>query len=312
MAQSGNGMRGTSLRQPDIRLTVRQRVQDRMDELSAGERKVARTLLATYPAAGLESAADLAKRSRVSTPTVLRFVTRIGYQGYPDFQRLLIHEVHERMGSPLAQFDEQKDRWGGQQFLPYVSSTFVATVKDTFDNIPRHDFLRAVELLADHRRQIRLVGGRFSHVLADYLAARLHIMRGAVSCLPGGDMSRAGALLDASRRDVFVVFDYRRYQPATIELATTAAAAGASIVLLTDQFLSPIANIAEAVLPARVDAPSAFDSLVPAMAVVESLIAGVSDQLGEATRTRVKRFEELSLDPGWAVSTPASAPPAAE
>jgi DNA-binding MurR/RpiR family transcriptional regulator len=33
--------------------TVQRRVQDRMDELSAGERKVARTLLATYPAAGL-------------------------------------------------------------------------------------------------------------------------------------------------------------------------------------------------------------------------------------------------------------------
>lgn len=284
---------------PPVGPTVQRRVQDRMDELSAGERKVARTLLAAYPAAGLESAADLAKRSRVSTPTVLRFVTRLGYQGYPDFQRVLIHEVHERMGSPLAQFDEQEARRGGQQFLPYVTSTFVTTVKDTFDHIPRHDFLRAVELLADPRRQIRLAGGRFSHVLADYLTAHLQIMRGDVLCLGSGDMSRAGALLDASRRDVFVVFDYRRYQTATIELAQAAAAAGASIVLLTDQFLSPIADIAEAVLPARVDAPSPFDSLVPAMALVESLVAGVSDQLGDAARQRVARLEELSVDAGW-------------
>lgn len=270
-----------------------------MDELSTAERKVARTLLATYPAAGLESAADLAKRARVSTPTVLRFVTRLGYEGYPDFQRVLIHEVHERMGSPLEQFDEQEARRSGQQFLPYVASTFVTTVKDTFDHVPRHDFLSAVELLSDSRRRLRLVGGRFSHMLAEYLAAHLHIVRGDVVCLSAGDMSRAGALLDASRRDVFVVFDYRRYQPSTIELASTAAAAGATIVLLTDQYLSPIADVAEAVLPARVDAPSPFDSLVPAMALVESLVAGVSDKLGPAARKRVRHLEELQVDAGW-------------
>jgi DNA-binding MurR/RpiR family transcriptional regulator len=285
------------------RPTVQRRVQDRMEELSTAERKVARTLLATYPAAGLESAADLAKRARVSTPTVLRFVTRLGYHGYPDFQRVLIHEVHERMGSPLEQFDEQAARRSGQQFLPYVASTFVTAVQDTFDHIPRHDFMRAVDLLADSRHRVRLIGGRFSHMLAEYLAAHLCVMRGDVACLPAGDMSRAGALLDLSRRDVFVVFDYRRYQTATIELANVAADAGATIVLLTDQYLSPIADVAEAVLSARVDAPSPFDSLVPAMAVVESLVAGVSDKLGEDVRTRVRRLEELQVDAGWTPGT---------
>ena len=298
MGESGKAATSQDSR-PSVGVTVQRRVQDRMEELSAGERKVARTLLATYPAAGLESAADLAKRARVSTPTVLRFVTRLGYQGYPDFQRVLIREVHERMGSPLAQYDEQEARRGGRQFLPYVSSTFVNTVKETFDNVPRHDFLRAVELLSDSRRQIRLVGGRFSHILAEYLTAHLQIMRNDVVCLSSGDMSRAGALLDASRRDVFVVFDYRRYQRSTIELAAAAVAAGASVVLMTDQYLSPIADVAEAVLPAKVDAPSPFDSLVPAMALVESLVAGVSDERGETTRKRVRRLEELKFEAGW-------------
>jgi DNA-binding MurR/RpiR family transcriptional regulator len=299
MAEAGKGDS-----RPSMGMTVQRRVRERMEDLSASERKVARTLLASYPAAGLESAADLAKQARVSTPTVLRFVTRLGYQGYPDFQRVLIREVHERMGSPLAQYDEQEERRGGQQFLPYASSTFVTTVQETFDNVPRHDFVRAVDLLADSKRQIRLLGGRFSHVLAEYLAAHLHIMRNDVVCLSAGDMSRAAALLDASRRDVFVVFDYRRYQRTTIELATDAAAAGASIVLMTDQYLSPIADVAEAVLPARVDAPSPFDSLVPAMALVESLVAGVSDKRGETTRKRVRRLEELRTDAGWAPNQP--------
>ncbi|MEH1124943.1 MurR/RpiR family transcriptional regulator [Micromonospora sp. CPCC 206061] len=89
----------------------------------------------------------------------------------------------------------------------------------------------------------------------------------------------------------------------TIELATAAAGAGASVVLLTDQYLSPIADIAEAVLPARVDAPSPFDSLVPAMALVESLVAGVSDKLGDAARKRFRQLEDLRPDPDESITS---------
>ena len=41
-------------------LALRDEIFQRMDELTPAERKVARTLLARYPAAGLESTAALA------------------------------------------------------------------------------------------------------------------------------------------------------------------------------------------------------------------------------------------------------------
>lgn len=46
----------------------------RMDELSPAEKKVARSLLSSYPSAGLASAASLAQHAGTSTPTVLRLV----------------------------------------------------------------------------------------------------------------------------------------------------------------------------------------------------------------------------------------------
>ena len=57
-----------------------------MDELTPAERKVARTLLARYPAAGLESTAALAAAAGTSKPTVLRLLARLGFGSYPDFQ----------------------------------------------------------------------------------------------------------------------------------------------------------------------------------------------------------------------------------
>ena len=46
-------------------------------------------LLASYPIAGLESVARFAERAHVSPPTVTRFITKLGFRGYPEFQETL-------------------------------------------------------------------------------------------------------------------------------------------------------------------------------------------------------------------------------
>ena len=79
------------------------------------------------------------------------------------------------------------------------------------------------------------------------------------------------------------------------------------MLLLTDPGLSPIAEHADVVLPTRVDAPSPFDSLLPAFGLVETLVAAVTLRLGEKGRHRVERLEGLRevLDP----DAPSSLPP---
>ncbi|HEY5858650.1 MAG TPA: MurR/RpiR family transcriptional regulator, partial [Actinomycetota bacterium] len=64
--------------------------------MTPAERRVARALLETYPTAGLESLPQLADGAGVTGPTVLRFVRKIGFDGYPDFQRSLRQEVQAR------------------------------------------------------------------------------------------------------------------------------------------------------------------------------------------------------------------------
>jgi DNA-binding MurR/RpiR family transcriptional regulator len=101
---------------------------------------------------------------------------------------------------------------------------------------------------------------------------------------------RAAASLDLDRRDCAVLFDFRRYQPDVIHFGRVAGG-GAKVVLVTDPWLSPLAATASAVLTAEVTAPSPFDSLVPALAVVESLIAAAIRELGDAPRSRIAAYD---------------------
>src|ERR1700744_5793270 len=88
---------------PAEELPLRDEIFRRMNELTPAERKVARTLLARYPAAGLESTAALAAAAGTSKPTVLRLLDRLGFGSYPAFQERLRAEVTRSMsGSPLS------------------------------------------------------------------------------------------------------------------------------------------------------------------------------------------------------------------
>ncbi|OAN41104.1 MULTISPECIES: MurR/RpiR family transcriptional regulator [Microbacterium] len=273
-------------------LLVSEQVRRALDSLSAGERKVGRALLANYPIAGLETVAELARRASVSSPTVIRFVGRLGFTGYPDFQKKLVHEVQERLGSPLEQYG-RADLRSDDDELAHATEVFTSGISATMGDLPLSEYERAVSLLSDPRRRVRLIGGRFSLMLADYLAAHLMLLRPDVQSIGPDELKRLAVVADTRRSDVLVVFDYRRYDQGVVRFARSVASQGAELVLFTDRWMSPVADVAKAVLPANVDAPSPFDSLVPALAVLETVIAGVTEERGESGRKRLESLEAV-------------------
>jgi DNA-binding MurR/RpiR family transcriptional regulator len=269
-----------------------------MGSLSAAERKVARTFLAAYPIAGLETLAQLAERAGVSAPTVMRFVNRLGFVGYPEFQQALHREIQEQLTSALLQYDEQPMS-PEDDALGHSVNVFQEEIGRTFAAVPASEFRAVVELLADRRREVFCAGGRFSQILAFYLFAHLNMMRPGCRHVAVVPTSGWDELVDVGRRTVLVVFDYRRYQNATIEYAERAAEKGAHIVLFTDPWLSPVAAVARHVLTSTLGAPSPFDSLVPAIALVEAVIAGLAAHIGQDARPRIEELERLRAGMTW-------------
>ncbi|GAA4038582.1 MurR/RpiR family transcriptional regulator [Nonomuraea soli] len=276
-------------------------IKERLGECSPAERKVARALLAAYPAAGLETTAKLADRAGVSAPTVLRFASRLGFGSFADFQERLRAELGGREASPASLYDA--GGYGSRpssaaELLHLAGQSLGSAVADTFTDLPPDDLQAGVDLLADPGRRILVAGGRFTGLLGRYLALHLAQLRGNVHPLSEMAVERAATLATAGRKDVLVALDYRRYEPPTLELARYLRDQGARIVLLTDPWLSPIAPIADVVLPSRVGSPSPYDSLVPALAVIETLIAGTLTALGPAGHDHLRRNEEVARAAG--------------
>ncbi|MFD1695411.1 MurR/RpiR family transcriptional regulator [Roseibium aestuarii] len=270
---------------------LRQEIEERLDQFTATERRAALALLSTYPLLGLATVAGFAKDSGVSPPTILRFVSRLGFSSYAEFQTRLRSELQTQLSTPLARSSmlSDEDTGAGDPFVDQLLSN----LRDTFASLPRAEIEAFVRLLADERKTLHLIGGRFTDALARYMAAHLRIVRPNVLHVAGQHGNWLDQLIGLGVKDVVVIFDIRRYQTEIIHFAEAAADQGATVALITDSWRSPIARVAAHVLPAQVAVPSPWDSSTALMAIAEMLIAGVTRLNPERSRTRMKALEEL-------------------
>jgi DNA-binding MurR/RpiR family transcriptional regulator len=263
-----------------------------LPDLTRAERQLAGHILANYPVAALGSITTLALASGVSTPTVVRLVQKLGYKGYPDFQRSLRGQVEAMLVSPLIKHARVGTAPEGHVLTRFAGAV-IENVQATLGRIDPGEFDATARLLADPSRQIFAMGGRITHAIADYFVTLMKVIRPEVLLM--SDMSNAWppALLDMKRGDVLLVFDIRRYENAVLQVAEMAREQGAEIVLITDRWVSPAAAHARHTMACHIEAPSAWDSNVTLMVLVETLLAAVQELTWDVTEPRMKRLEEL-------------------
>jgi DNA-binding MurR/RpiR family transcriptional regulator len=206
---------------------------------------------------------------------------------------VLRQEVQARLSSPLARYhgDEAERRAGS--LVSDALEVSRQNLQATLELLSHRDVEEVVELLADVRRRVLVLGGRLSGPLARYLAGQLHLVRPGVALVESERTAAAQQLIDLRKGDILVVFDYRRYQADTIESARLVAGLGVNVVLFTDPWLSPASAFARQVVVSSVENVGPFDSLVGATAVVEAVVAAVLARLGQRAESRMKSLERL-------------------
>jgi DNA-binding MurR/RpiR family transcriptional regulator len=275
--------------------SVIERLRRELPELSGRESRAARYLMANYPMAGLTTVAEFAEQSGVSTATILRLVKRLGFPIYADFQASLRRHLEETLQSPLLHFGERKyqERSARHSFFDRFMETMALHLHNLRDRIPASEFERVTALLSDSRRDVHVLGGRYSSNVTTYLGDLLTAVRGRVFTIHGQTQTWPQHLLDMGKGSVLLVFDVRRYQQDVVEFAHAASRRGATVVLMTDNWQSPAARAADHVLSFPVESPSVFDVLTIGLALGEALVGAVANRMGNTAKARIEMLEEL-------------------
>ncbi len=276
-------------------VNVLDRLRSELPGLKGREARAARHLMATYPLGGLATVAEFADQSGVSTATILRLVKRLGFSVYADFQASLRRHLEETLQSPVVRFGERRAerRASDYSFLDRFLDAMAGHLQALHDSVPAAEFERVAELLADPRRDIHVLGGRYSSNVASYIGGLLAALRPRVRVVQGQTQTWPQVLLDMGRSSVLLVFDVRRYQADVVAFARAASKRGATVVLMTDLWQSPAARNADHVLSFGVESPSIFDVLTVSMALGEALVGAAANLTGEAGMARIEMLEQL-------------------
>lgn len=279
---------------PQRATTVAERLRLMSADLTAAERKLMAALFANYPMAGLGSITDFAREADVSTPSVLRLAKKLGFSGFPAFQDDLRSELSAQLQNPIA----KHDRWAAAAPDTHILNTFATAAMENLSGslklMDHRAFDAVVALLADRKRNIHIAGGRITGHVAAYLYTHLQMARPGVSLVPPTQSFWPQYLLDIGRNDVLLFFDIRRYDARMLDFAASAKERGAKVVLITDQWISPIARLAVHSLPLRIEAPSSWDSNIVPLFLAEALVAATVNASWRETEARIAELEALS------------------
>lgn len=284
---------------PEAALTISDLIQQRLDDLTRAERQLAHSILENYPASGLGPLTALAKDANVSVPTVARMVQKLGFKGYPEFQAELREELKAKVKNPIAKHDTWAEGAPSGHILNRFTDAVIDNIRHTLGQIEPEMFDAACAMIAQPDRHLYIVGGRITHTLAEYLFLHMQVIRSQITHIQSTSNAWPHYLLDVKEGDVFVIFDMRRYENNTLKLAEMAHAKGAKIILFTDQWRSPVHQLAEHSFSNRIVVPSAWDSAATTMLLVETMIASVQNLHWERTKERMEELEDMFDQTRW-------------
>jgi len=255
---------------------------------------------------------ELAGAHGINASTLTRLATRLGYDGFADFQSVFrdsIAQSHrhfyshqaERLvaGASAADAAKSVSVAGAAEIatVMQLARESVANIEGFLSQLSAPELRDAAKLLA-HAPRVRIFGLRQFHALAAFLAYALGLVRSDVDLLDAPGLGTAEGLAQLQRGDVVVVTSVAPYTRAVAQVAKTAAAAGLTVIAITDTRASPL------VPPARhaffIPHGSSFfsNSMGAYVVFCEGLLNLVATQLGKQGLRSLERRERFITELG--------------
>jgi len=254
------------------------------NKLTPTQRRIAEAVLAEPTLLAFGTVSDLADRVGTSRPSIVRFATQLGFDGYTDLQQHVRSDMSHDLSRP-----SERIRSSGESAVP-ARLAIDDALTAVFELLESGRLVEMVESVVGAEK-VWVLSGETSQAGAHALHSGLSMVRSGVRALEehncGTDLS------DAGPGDVAVVFDFHRYRRQVTIAAQALANAGVRVVAVTDGPFSPLVELADTWVQIEVPPVGPFDSSVPVVAVCELLVAEVAKKLYEDATDRIDRIEAL-------------------
>lgn len=252
--------------------------------LTPTERRIAKLVLEDPTILAFGTVSDLADLANTSRPSIVRFATKLGFDGYTDLQSTIRSELSLQLSSPSQRIRQQETT------TTPARAAIENSIHQCLGALTEQRLITLATPIAKGK-DIWILSGETSMAGAYVLHSGLAMIRPDVHLVV--EHSTGRELSSAAPGDTAVVFDFARYRRNSITTARALAELGVDIVAITDGPLSPLAALTQTWCELKIPAVGPFDSSIPSVMAAELLVAQVVNQLGDQARKRIDRLESL-------------------
>ncbi len=261
------------------------RIRASIPALPPAEQRVAKLVLLDPRSFATLPVTELAERSHVSKPTVVRFCRSVGYDGLTDFKRKLAGSVNE--GVPFVHRSVDEDDKSSDIIVKVIDNAVSALLKYRND-AAGHAFERAITALAAagaSGRRIEFYGVGNSGIVAQ--DAQHKFFRLGVNCAAVSDghvQVMSATMLKPG--DCAVIISNSGHTRDLLDVAEIARKRGATLIIITASG-SPLAQLGQGTnqVLLAVDHPEDYDRYSPMVSRLLHLM--VMDILSTAVALRL-------------------------
>ena len=269
-------------------------LKEKIPDLSPRLQVVAKYILDHPSDFGLDPIRKTARKSGVSTYTLVRLAEHLGFSSYDSlrepFRMALVDTASPAPQPGWLESLGEKGEIGETQSEAVQNS--LAIVSRSLEHQNPGQMARIVEMLLG-ARTVYITAVRASYGLAYYLHYVGRMALPSMQLIPRHMNSAIDELHNATKEDVLIAITFDPYSRETVEACAFARARGAKLILLSDSEVISSAFQPDEVMLVTVLSPHHFACYSGATAVIEALVSHLVKQGGPDAMARINSYETL-------------------
>jgi DNA-binding MurR/RpiR family transcriptional regulator len=227
----------------------------------------------------------------VAPTTLLRLARALGFKDWSRLREVYVNQFRSSPPLYAEKADSVVRRNGTTGLLDEVMSAqraalgYVATTNsaDSMDHSAKI-LNRAPRILVAAFLSCRTPGLAFTYIC--------RLFRSNVTMVGAEGSSVIADLEDVRSDDAILAINFRPYAQDIHSVVRAVQRSGAALVSIADSRVTPLSPVARSILLFGADSPSFFPSIMPAVAIVESLAAAMLAHAGRSAVERIRLIEE--------------------
>jgi DNA-binding MurR/RpiR family transcriptional regulator len=252
------------------------------DSLPKQQKKIADYIVSNINEIVFFSITKLASELEVSEATIVRFSQNLGYKGFPELKKELVHYYQNYLTPGERLKNSIQILAGGEFSFEKVMRHELKMIEDTIDSVNHDQFWDLADSICKAETVFIFGLGRSNEPLVSYLSFRLSRFGKKIREVPYSGINIMEELPFIGKNDLVIIYHFIRVSPDYYCLTNALQAVESKIFLITDNKKLDLVKAVDKVITVNRGPFDNYHTLTVPFAFTSAVILGVAEILGDS------------------------------